>query len=521
MILALPLGGITWLRLYESALIRQTESELIAQAAFIEAAYLAAFERIAVSSARARAPLSAEYGVPVTAPALPLDPEGRWRPRWPSLDLAFDPVLPRPADAEATVQKADPVAAAIGRELTPVLEQAQATTLAGMRIVDYRGVIVASTSDDARDDTGLSLLKHDEVRRALTGEPVSLMRWRQSEAPPPPLDSISRGTRIRVYLTEPIVRNERVLGAVLLVRTPANIRQAIYGKRVPLVRAALGLVALVVVLTLIMALTITRPVQRLIEQARRAARGEQNAVAPLRNPGTREIAELSQTLAGMAQTLEARARYIRDFAAHVSHEFKTPLTAIQGSVELLRDHGEQMSAAERARFLDILSADAERLERLVRRLLELARADMSPASAERCELGATIAGVAGRYRAHGLQIDFGGPPLQIAIGAELLDSILSSLLDNVRQHAGGAAVRLWWQPLDGVAELHVADDGPGISPANCARIFEPFFTTARASGSTGLGLAIIRALLGAHGGGIELVDSERGAHFRVRLPACR
>ncbi len=511
-ILALPLGGITWLRLYESALIRQTESELIAQAAFIEAAYLAALAR------QQRVPES--YGTPVIAPPPPSDPEGRWRPRWADLDLATDPVLPAPADPQPATRKPDRIARTIGRELTPMLRAAQQTTLAGMRIVDAGGLIVASTGDERDDDIGLSLAAQDEVRRALTGEAVSAMRWRGAEAPPPPLDSISRGTRIRVYVTEPIGRDGRVIGAVLLVRTPANIRQAIYGKRKPLLRAGIGLLLVVIALTLLMSVTITGPVKRLIEQARRAARGEQNAVMPLKRPGTREIAELSETVAGMAQTLEARARYIRDFAAHVSHEFKTPLTAIQGSVELLRDHGEGMSVDERARFLGILAADATRLERLVQRLLELARADMQPVSGGSADLAIVAAAVAARHREGGLTVEIdGGAPLHVTIAAELLDSMLGSLLDNVRQHAGaGARARLAWRDTADGVELDVSDDGNGISPANRARIFEPFFTTARDGGNTGLGLAIIRALLAAHGGGIELLDSARGAHWRLRLP---
>lgn len=511
-ILALPLGGVTWLRLYESALIRQTESELIAQAAFIEAAYLAALAR--------QSRLPADYGLPITAPPPPKDPEGRWRPRWADLDLATDPVLPRSSEAVVTDEKADRFALSVGRELTPVLREAQQTTLAGMRVVDFRGLIVASTGDGG-DDTGLSLREQDEIRRALTGEAVSAMRWRGSEVPPPPLDSISRGTRIRVHVTEPIVRDNRVVGAVLLVRTPANIKQAIHGKREPLLRAGVGLLALVVALTLVMSLTITWPVRRLIEQARRAARGEQGAVVPLKRPGTREIAELSETVAVMAQTLEARARYIRDFAAHVSHEFKTPLTAIQGSVELLRDHGAGMSDSERTRFLDILSADATRLERLVQRLLELARADMQPAGTDSATLAPVIHAIAQRYRESGLPIDVeDGPAADIALSTELLDSMLGSLLDNVRQHGGdGARARLWWRRTEQDVELHLADDGDGVSPANRTRIFEPFFTTGRARGSTGLGLSIIRALLAAHHGSIELLDSSRGTHLRIRLPA--
>ncbi|HEY0916216.1 MAG TPA: HAMP domain-containing sensor histidine kinase [Solimonas sp.] len=527
-ILALPLGGIIWLRLYESALIRQTESELIAQAAFIAASYRATAERLTAPDSGD--PIAAnraleDYGYVLVAMPKGRDPNEHWRPRAPVLDLAEDRVLPTAPPPEAGADNADPLAWRIGQELNPILQQAQRTTLAGIAVVDYRGVVVASTRDRDESDLGLSLMNHEEVRRALGGEAVSTMRARRSgHQPAPPLDSISRGARLRVYVAEPILREGRVLGAVLLVRTPANLRQAIEGKLEPLILAGLALLGLVLALTLFSALTISRPVRQLVDQAHRAARGETGAVTPLAHPGTQEIAELSETVATMARTLEQRAQYIRDFAAHVSHEFKTPLTAIQGSVELLREHGADMSAEERSRFLNILGQDALRLENLVRKLLELARADVMRVGDDSCDLAAVLAGVAERQRALGLKLQ---PPARndsvpVAMAAETLDSILGNLLDNARHHGGpGVSVRLDWA-LDGgtppCAIITVADDGQGISAANAERIFEPFFTTRRQSGNTGLGLAIIRSLLTAHGGGIELAPAERGACFRVRVP---
>lgn len=524
-ILALPLGGITWLRLYESALIRQTESELIAQAAFVAATYRAIAERLTAPDSGD--PIAAnraleDYGYVLVTPPKDRDPNGHWRPRAPVLDLADDPVLSTAPPPAPGADNADPLAWRIGQELNPILQQAQRTTLAGIAVVDYRGVIVASTRDRGEEDLGLSLMNHEEVQRALGGQAVSTMRARRSTASTPPLESISRGARLRVYVAEPILREGRVLGAVLLVRTPANLRRAIEGKLQPLVIGGLALLGLVLALTLFSALTITRPVRRLIDQAHRAARGETGAVTPLRHPRTQEIAELSETVATMARTLEQRSQYIRDFAAHVSHEFKTPLTAIQGSVELLREHDDEMSPEERTRFLDILERDAQRLEALVRRLLELARADVMRVGDESCDLAAVLQGMAERQRALGLKVESPtrADTVTVAMAPETLDSILGNLLDNARHH-GGASVTVslsWALDGSGCAVVTVADDGEGISPANAERIFEPFFTTRRKNGNTGLGLAIIRSLLTAHGGGIELVPVARGACFRVKVP---
>ena len=515
----LPLGGIAVLRIYESALIRQTESELIAQGVLVAASYRAQFERL--SSARAhKLGVPPDYGNAVSSPPRPADPENRWRPRYAVLDLATDPILPAPDDAAPGAAPAHPAALAAGRELAVILHEAQQTTLASFRVTDPAGTIVATTGEEL----GRSVLHHDEVRRALTGEYVSAMRWRGANPPaPPPLESISRGTRIRVFVAVPILQRQRVIGSVLLARTPGNIRQALYGKRRELARGGALLLAALVGIALLTSFTIARPVRALREQALRAARGERNAVTPLRHAGTREIAELSETVAEMARTLETRANYISDFAAQVSHEFKTPLTAMQGAVEMLREHGPTMSPAERTRFLDILERDTRRLSQLVRRLLDLARADVTPAAAtESADVAAVLQTAAARPREPELAVELRLPEqaLRAAIPADTLESILGSMLDNVCAHAGaGVTARLDAAAAGKEVEILVRDDGAGISAANRPRVFEPFFTTARELGGTGLGLSIARSLTRAHGGDIELLPSARGALFRIRLPA--
>ena len=519
-VLVLPLGSIFVLRIYESALIRQTESELIAQGAVIAAAYQTDYALLAGHhDPRARGDVAAlDYGNPLLWHPPQNGESGPWRPRSAQLDLADDQVRPPAPDPLTADTAADPLAQSLGHELTPVLRGAQLYTLAGIRIVDYSGIVVATTSEDL----GASLTNREEVTRALQGEPVSLLRWRGNEEAGL-LESASRGAHVSVLVAQPIVREGRVLGAVLLVRTPANIKQALLGKRTALLRGALVLLLVVLALSLFTSLTISRPVHALIEQARRAARGERGAVTPLRHAGTREIHELSETIAAMAATLESRAAYIRDFAAHVSHEFKTPLTSMQGAVELLREHAAEMSAAERERFLGMLAADANRLERLVRRLLELARADVLQPRHEQAAVADVVGAVAMRQRELGLEVSFDNqaPGARVAIAAEILDSILGTLCDNARQHAGANARVSIRCVADAAARqllIDFSDNGPGISPGNAAKVFEPFFTTARERGGTGLGLSIARSLLAAHGGGIVLMPAQQGAAFRLSLP---
>ncbi|MBK3736973.1 histidine kinase, partial [Azospirillum brasilense] len=182
---------------------------------------------------------------------------------------------------------------------------------------------------------------------------------------------------------------------------------------------------------------------------------------------------------------------------------------------LLRDHLDTMSAEERDRFLANMDAEAERLSRLVRRLLELARADVMRVTEE---VATDAVPVAARLAARHDAMASLPPSLPVAMEAEALESVLANLIENARRHAGPEArVEVALAPEGDGAVLRVSDDGPGVSPANAGRIFTPFFTTARQSGGTGLGLAIARGIVEAHGGSIALLPSERGALFEVRL----
>jgi signal transduction histidine kinase len=499
-VLVLPLSGIWTLRLYQSALIRQTESELIAQAAIIAAVYRAAW-RSAGGRPAAQTPSN----------------DDRWLPRSANLDLALDPILPPPPDPVAAAKPADATARQAGETLDPMLREAQRTTLAAIRVLDREGVVVASTGEAL----GQSLAGQEEVQQALRGEPVSALRERGSPAPPSFLGAIDTGSKLRVFITLPVLDEDRVIGVVMLSRTPRTLADALYGKRWHLVGLAVLLLGSIGGLSALGIFAISRPVRAVTDQAKRTAEGERGAISPVAGPKVREVAELSDALSRMARTLEDRADYIRSFAAHVSHEFKTPLTTIRGTVELLHEHFDSMSQEERARFLRNLQGEAERLARLVSRLLDLARADVAPgADHARTPATALIERVAERYRRNSLSIDMSASDgLAIAMPEEAVEMILVNLIENASQHAGPQAhitVSLHRQGEE--AALVVSDDGPGISSANAARIFTPFFTTARKDGGTGLGLSIVQALARVHGGSVSLLPSASGAIFEVRLP---
>ena len=448
---------------------------------------------------------------PATTPFVPTDAMLSVALR-PGLDMAVDPILPPPPPPVAG-GAALPRASAIGAILAPILRDAQAVTLAALRVTDAKGIVIASTGGDL----GLSLAGWQEVAQVLAGAPiVTSLRRREEPAPSPTW--FLRGSLLRVFVALPVQGAGGVAGVVVLSRTPRDVAQALWGKRWALAGLAAVLLALGALLAAGLSRLITRPLRQVVQQAQLVAAGAESI--PLARPGTREVADLSEALTRMAKTLDQRARYITAFAASVSHEFKTPLAALRGAAELLDEPTDSLPAAERQRLLTVLTDNAARLDRLVRRLLELARADMMRPGAAPTPIAPILAALVPHYTKRGLAIDAQAGACTVALPEDAIEAILASLLDNVLVHAGaGAHVCIRAEAAGGVTRIDIQDDGPGISPANATRVFEPFFTTARASGGTGLGLPIVQAIARGAGGNVVLLTSGHGTHFRIELPA--
>jgi signal transduction histidine kinase len=435
----------------------------------------------------------------------------------PRLDLAETPIQTRRAPARMDAQGADARALETGAALGRVLEETQRTTLAGFRLTAARGVVIAG-----RDEIGLSLAHVEEVRAALNGQARAVLRQRVSDEPSPPVYSISRGTRIRVFVAMPVFVGDHVRGAVLVSRTPDNIVRSLYRERRKVALAGLLMAAAAALIGAAFVRTITRPLRDLVVRADAISRGERGAIGPLRWHGTSEVAHLTQSFMGMARRLSDRSDYLSTFASHVTHELKTPLTAIKGAVELLRDGAGSMSAAERARFLDNVLADSARMSVLLDRLRELARAD-NPDIGGASVLGEVVAAAGRDYPGLVLALEEGSAAARLAMSGENALMVLGHMLDNVQRH-GAARVEIAARDEDGRLFVTVADDGAGVSAGNRGRIFEPFFTTRREADGTGMGLVIVRALLRAHGGDIRLAEravvaGAGGAVFALELPS--
>lgn len=484
------------LRVYENTLVRQTEAELVAQGAAI------------VAMAAESWPGATEM------PALPnRPPPGYYRPETTTIDLSRSPILPERPPPRRTIRQADPRALVMARAIRPMVDRTVQTTLAAVLVLDARGVIVRGRSPGG----DLSMLP--EVREALKGRSNTVFRQNGDYRPTYDFEWLSRAATLRLHHARPIIVEGKVVGVVLLSRSPRGLFRGIYEDRGKIAIGILVILGVLIVLAGVISRGITKPIEELSAASRQVAAG--GGEIP-ETPGTAavEVRALYEDFRAMAERIERRSRYLKDFAAAVSHEFKTPLAGIGGAVELLQDHFETMSADERRRFLDNIGADAGRLSQLVTRLLDLARADMAtPEPGVSSNIVGTIARVADAEASPTFSVAVTLPAdlPEVAAPVETLEKALTVLLQNARQvGATEASVKAQLSPTE-VAIL-VTDNGPGVPPADRERLFEPFFTGRRASGGTGLGLPIARSLLAASHGRLDLVQADRGATFRIALP---
>ncbi|MBO9459354.1 ATP-binding protein [Labrenzia sp. R5_0] len=505
--LLVPLAGVAFFRVYENQLIETTEAELIGQSAAIAAAMAQRLEEIGGADLPLGPEVAKATEVPGSRSIYLRNPGGSWTPQLPELDLTRTNVLPgrgapRPAAEPPLLEYLS-----AGQAVDRILQETQKKTLAGFRVLDFNGVIIAG-----REDIGLSLAHVEEIKRALSGHYASALRERIVDNPQP-IYSISRGTSVRVFVAMPIIVSDRVAGVVYASRTPSNILKEMFVKREAVFWVVVFVLAATFVVGFIFARAITGPIKALTRRSLAIGNGEREALVPLAIHGNREIHALSESMLDMSRKLFDRNDYISTFANHVTHELKTPLTSIQGAAELLKDEGAELSEADREKFLGNILHDTERASKLLNRLRDLARADSVEIGGS-CRLSAVATAL--RRRFEGLEIDLSGDA-DLPMSAENARIVFENLIDNSRRHAA-SRVSIVAVPDEKGLTVQVQDDGEGISEGNQDQIFELFFTTRRQSGGTGMGLGIVQALLKAHGAAIRLLPGAGGATFELSFP---
>ena len=220
----------------------------------------------------------------------------------------------------------------------------------------------------------------------------------------------------------------------------------------------------------------------------------------------------------------------RDFVANVSHELRTPLTAIRGYVEALSEG--DTTPDESRRFLEVIARHTERMERLVKDLLRLARLDAGQETLELvvCDTRTLIEGVVNDLARTAEQrgqrivaaVAPGGEKVRVD-PAKLHDALRNLIANAINYAPEQTTIHVAATPVDGRIAIAVSDEGPGIPQQDLSRIFERFYrvdkSRARDPGGTGLGLAIVRHLIELHGGSVRAENRpDGGARFVLTVP---
>lgn len=331
-----------------------------------------------------------------------------------------------------------------------------------------------------------------------------------------------------LFSQRPLLDGRRLVVAALRPRVPVL---AIFGDELfpPLLGG--GLLALLLALGL--AFWISRWVADPLQQVIAAARAFPSAPArPVPQRGPREVRELTRVFNAMMQRVQAAQQSQRAFVANVSHELKTPLTSIQGFAQAILDGTADSTQALR-QSAEVIYAEAARLHRLVLDLLDLARLDAGVLELKMClvDVSALLNHVTERFMpmasAAGVQIIVhASSRLPTLLGdGDRLAQVFINLVDNALKFTpSGGMITLRAVHERGEIHISVSDTGKGIPAEALGRVFERFYRadSARSGGKGqgfGLGLAIAKEIIEAHGGRISVRSAEgRGTAFIVHLP---
>ena len=241
-----------------------------------------------------------------------------------------------------------------------------------------------------------------------------------------------------------------------------------------------------------------------------------------------ELAALADSFNQMVASLQQRIERDARFASNVSHELRSPLTALRSALQNMETRRASMDERT-ARSLDLLAREVDRFEHLVQDLIEISRFDAGvvQVSSEEVFLGELVLHAIDALPDRDVPVEVTASATDAVVRADKrrLEQVIVNLVANARQHGGGVD-RLRIEADDDTARIIVEDRGPGVAPEDRDRVFERFYRgrhTGRAPGGVGLGLALVAEHARLHGGRawVEGRDDGGGARFVVELPVVR
>ena len=310
---------------------------------------------------------------------------------------------------------------------------------------------------------------------------------------------------------------------VLLTEDSSRLTAPIFRWVVLSALAAIGAGALV---AWMVGRRMTRPIKAASVAARRISNGDLSTRVAMEADREDELTDLAVAINAMAASLERSRGLERQFLLSVSHDLRTPLTSIRGYAEAIGDG----TAPDNARAAEVIRSEAQRLERLVTDLLDLARLDARQFRLESqpTDLAELVPDVAAGFERdaaiHDVAVVVDGPddgPV-VNVDPDRLAQVLANLVQNALKFADSQVV-VRYGDSGGRAEIEVADDGPGIASEDLPHVFERLYVAAqtpqRKESGSGLGLAIVKELVEAQGGTVAALPRPTGGtRFVVTLP---
>jgi len=527
LIVFMPVAGFFSLSLYEDRLLADLESSMVQQGRI-----LAAWMQEGPLSEERATEVLASLKQKHTARIRIVDAQGRLL-----ADSAGQPGAGSPAESGKFDTAPD------GREgrveyaaekLAPIKRKAETTLLYRalsfpVRLARKYFLPPAPPLESADFYSGKATLEGSEISRALSGFYGAITRF-----------SSGGQNSVTLYSAIPIVKNRQVSGAVLVSQSTYRILASLYDFRLATGRIFILSLVAAALISLLLGLTISRPLSRLRKEAESATSGGGERQRAFHLSGRNdEIDRLSASLTRVVNDLHRQIALSERFASDAAHEMRNRISGIRNAAELIAG----ASASETGESVALILESAGRMDKVIAALRDLSRIEADPAGPRTADAGAVIDSVTSAMGERRPDIKFslsvqpaGGPDqpaIALPISPEHLEIIAVNLLENAASFSpprGTVAVTLVRD--DSATRLTVRDQGPGIPEEHRSRVFERFFSWrpddakendsdgSRHAPHTGIGLSIVEAVMRRAGGSASCANHPSGgAVFTLVFPA--
>lgn len=389
----------------------------------------------------------------------------------------------------------------------------QAKTQPSFRVyvTDKKGTVVfdTKTSQVGKDYSGWI-----DVSRTLEG------KYGARTSPSAPGDTI----HTTMYVAAPIYYQQRIVGVLTVAQPNRSIQPFLVYAKQQVLRFNTLILVIALLFGGLLAFWLTRSIRRLVQYVERVREGENAQPPALREP---ELAKLAGATEKMRRELEGK-RYVEQYTQHLTHEMKSPLSAIRGAIEILR-YGEP-DDTNRTRFLANIDGESRRMQQLIERLLALAalenrhgqltREDVDMAKLVTDEINHKTDVAARRH----IRLTTQGTDQPLILQGELflLQQALANLIDNAIDFCKtNGSVSACLQQQDRQLVITIKNESSPIPDYALPRLFERFYSLNRPDTgrkSTGLGLSFVREIASLHGGNITLGNVADGVEAKLTLP---